>query len=72
MVLLGVGPDGHVASLFPNRKETAATSGWVLPVSDSPKPPPERITLSMPVINRCVPRQVLSWPPMHGKKWTCA
>jgi 6-phosphogluconolactonase len=51
MVLLGVGPDGHVASLFPNRKETAATSGWVLPVSDSPKPPPERITLSMPVIN---------------------
>lgn len=51
LVLLGVGPDGHVASLFPNRKETAATDGLVLPVSDSPKPPSERITLSMPVLN---------------------
>ncbi|KAI7837306.1 hypothetical protein COHA_008821 [Chlorella ohadii] len=50
-VLLGVGPDGHIASLFPNRKETAATEGWVLPVSDSPKPPAERITLTLPVIN---------------------
>ena len=53
MVLLGVGPDGHVASLFPNSKETAAgaDAGWVLPVVDSPKPPSERITLTMPVIN---------------------
>lgn len=51
LVLLGVGPDGHVASLFPNRPETAAAAGWVLPVSDSPKPPPERITLSLPAIN---------------------
>ncbi|EFJ45032.1 hypothetical protein VOLCADRAFT_82562 [Volvox carteri f. nagariensis] len=51
LILLGVGPDGHVASLFPNRPETAATQGWVLPVKDSPKPPPERITMTMPVIN---------------------
>lgn len=51
LVLLGVGPDGHVASLFPNRKETAATEGWVLPVTASPKPPAERITLTMPVLN---------------------
>lgn len=51
MVLLGVGPDGHVASLFPNSKETSTTSGWVLPVTNSPKPPSERITLTMPVIN---------------------
>lgn len=51
MVLLGVGPDGHVASLFPNTKETSTTSGWVLPVTNSPKPPSERITLTMPVIN---------------------
>lgn len=51
LVLLGVGPDGHVASLFPNRKEISATEGWVLPVTESPKPPAERITLTMPVLN---------------------
>lgn len=51
LVLLGVGPDGHVASLFPNKAATAATSGWVLPVTNSPKPPAERITMTLPVIN---------------------
>ena len=54
VILLGLGPDGHVASLFPNRSQLAATHEWVLPVENSPKPPPERITLSLPVINRCV------------------
>lgn len=52
-MLLGLGPDGHVASLFPNRSQVAAKDAWVLPVENSPKPPPERITLSLPVINRC-------------------
>lgn len=51
LILLGIGPDGHVASLFPNRSQTAAVEGWVLPIDDSPKPPPSRITLTMPVIN---------------------
>jgi 6-phosphogluconolactonase len=51
LILLGVGPDGHVASLFPNKAQTSATSGWVLHIDDSPKPPPSRITFSMPVIN---------------------
>ncbi|KXZ55367.1 hypothetical protein GPECTOR_3g496 [Gonium pectorale] len=53
LILLGVGPDGHVASLFPNRAETSAPAAgrWVLPVRNSPKPPPERITFTMPVIN---------------------
>ena len=51
-MLLGLGPDGHVASLFPNCSQVAAKDAWVLPVENSPKPPPERITLSLPVINR--------------------
>ena len=38
-MLLGLGPDGHVASLFPNRSQIAATDSWVLPVENSPKPP---------------------------------
>ncbi|MBN9158573.1 MULTISPECIES: 6-phosphogluconolactonase [unclassified Microbacterium] len=48
---LGVGPDGHVASLFPDRPEITVSDAAVLPVRDSPKPPPERITLTRPVIN---------------------
>lgn len=52
LILLGIGPDGHVASLFPNHKQVSMKKGWVLPVDDSPKPPPERISLSLPVINR--------------------
>lgn len=48
---LGVGPDGHVASLFPDRPEVAVTDAAVLPVRDAPKPPPDRVTLSRPVLN---------------------
>ena len=48
---LGVGPDGHIASLFPDRAEVTVTDVAALPVRDSPKPPPERVTLTRPVIN---------------------
>ena len=51
LILLGVGPDGHTASLFPNRSTLMPTSRIVLPVSDSPKPPPQRVTLSLSCIN---------------------
>lgn len=60
VILLGLGPDGHVASLFPNRSQLAAADAWVLPVENSPKPPPERITFSLPVINRCLQTQLCS------------
>jgi len=63
VILLGIGPDGHVASLFPNWPQTAAREGaWVLPIEESPKPPPERITFSMPVINRCVHASMVCAP----------
>lgn len=48
---LGVGPDGHIASLFPDRPEVGVTDVAALPVRDSPKPPPERVTLTRPVLN---------------------
>jgi 6-phosphogluconolactonase len=48
---LGVGPDGHIASLFPDRPEIHLTDVAAVGVRDSPKPPPERITLTRPVIN---------------------
>lgn len=47
---LGVGPDAHIASLFPGRDEIAVPEPTVLAVRDSPKPPPERVTFSLPVI----------------------
>ena len=51
LVVLGIGPDGHVASLFPGAATLDAGEDAVcLGVSDSPKPPPERITLSLAVL----------------------
>jgi 6-phosphogluconolactonase len=51
LAVLGVGPDGHVASLFPGASTLqAAPDELCLAVLDSPKPPPERITLSLSLL----------------------
>jgi 6-phosphogluconolactonase len=49
--LLGLGPDGHVASLFPEHPSSHA-EGRVIAVRNSPKPPPDRISLTLETINR--------------------
>lgn len=51
IVLLGVGPDAHIASLFPDRAELEVTDRSTVAVTASPKPPPLRLSLTVPAIN---------------------
>jgi 6-phosphogluconolactonase len=46
LVLLGIGEDGHCASLFPGHPALNAT-GWATPVHNAPKPPPDRVSLTL-------------------------
>jgi 6-phosphogluconolactonase len=51
VVLLGVGPDGHCASLFPGHPGTRVTDAAVIAVRDSPKPPPIRLSFTFPALD---------------------
>lgn len=52
VLMLGVGPDGHVASLFPGFPQLDVADTDTVGVTGSPKPPPERISLTFPALNR--------------------
>lgn len=52
ILLLGVGPDAHIASLFPDRDGVRERAASVIAVRESPKPPPERLSLTIPSIRR--------------------
>lgn len=56
-VLLGTGEDGHVASLFADRPALGETRALVVAVEDSPKPPPRRLTMTLPLL--------------AGARWLC-
>ena len=64
VVVLGVGEDGHTASLFPGHEVLNAT-GLVAGVRNSPKPPPERVTLTLPALRGA--RQVIILATGAGK-----
>jgi 6-phosphogluconolactonase len=47
LVWIGVGPDGHCLSLFPGRPEVEVADRLVVPVHGAPKPPPDRVSLTL-------------------------
>ncbi|KRE99605.1 6-phosphogluconolactonase [Nocardioides sp. Soil777] len=52
VLMLGVGPDGHIASLFPGHPALDVTDAIAVAVHDSPKPPPDRVSLTFEAMDR--------------------
>ena len=52
IVMLGIGPDGHIASLFPHHPAQRITDAIAVAVHDSPKPPPDRVSLTFECFER--------------------
>jgi 6-phosphogluconolactonase len=53
VLMLGIGPDGHCASLFPGHPALEARDAIAVAVHDSPKPPKDRVTLTFEAMERC-------------------
>lgn len=51
VIMCGMGPDGHTCSLFPGHPEVEIADRLVVAVHDSPKPPPDRITFTFPLLH---------------------
>lgn len=66
LAILGIGEDGHIASLFPNSSALNSKKHFV-PVYNSPKPPPVRITATLEFFNKCVGRLIFLIPPKNGQ-----
>jgi len=68
--LLGMGPEGHINSLFPDTAAVREKDRMVVGVTESPKPPPRRITLTIPAIERS--REVWLVVSVAGKAYAVA